>query len=675
MNLKRQLLLVSLLTLMLPWAGCQFIRETESALRSSQQQMLAGTARAIADRMAQYPEEFPLAVKSDHLLGDQLYGHRLESVPSIDGYFEDWSIGEASLRNLRGIDGPVRFAVGLHKQFVYIFVEVQDRQVIYTRPGALANADRVVLISSNPPYLTETFSFVAEAPGPVVSYLESSSGSAPAATIHAYWQDTPTGYNIEARVPRNRLGTHLGIAVDNTEDRGQPAIRSASFTARAPGSLVAISPELTRITDGLVQSGLRLIVTDASGWRIAMAGDLQTSTADVNSPVSRWLQIAYKTIVEPGTEPAFAEPDPSGREQQPYVKSAISGQPHAAWFRSADDGRAIVAVAEPVTSPLQSDQAAIGTVVLQQGTEEILSLTNQGLARLMNVTMIAFLLVAGALLGYATLLSRRIRRLSIAAEQALESDHLRVALPSSTSSDEIGDLSRSFSNILTQLGEYNDYLRTLASKLSHELRTPLAIVTSSLDNLEHEPLSDASKGYTERAKDGANRLRRILAAMSEASRVEELMKNAEAESLDLDVVLQSMVTAYRDAYPARNFALDIGGGPFTMLGSPELLIQMLDKLVDNAVSFSADDDTITIDLNQDGSHLRLDIHNPGPPLPQRMRGQLFDSMVSVRANKDQQHLGLGLYIAKLIADGHNGRIDADTVDNGVRFSVSLPISS
>ena len=119
---------------------------------------------------------------------------------------------------------------------------------------------------------------------------------------------------------------------------------------------------------------------------------------------------------------------------------------------------------------------------------------NQGLVRLMNVTLIATLLVAVTLLGYATWLSRRIRRLSVAAEDALESDDLRSSLPSAQSGDEIGDLSRSFSHVLRQLGDYNDYLRTLASKLSHELRTPLAIVTSSLENLEHEPLNEASAG-------------------------------------------------------------------------------------------------------------------------------------------------------------------------------------
>ena len=144
----------------------------------------------------------------------------------------------------------------------------------------------------------------------------------------------------------------------------------------------------------------------------------------------------------------------------------------ASWFRSERGGKAIVAVAAPVTTR----DGTLGAVVLQQGTDAILSLTNEGLARLINLTLIATILVAAALLGYATWLSRRIRRLSVAAEAALETESLQAALPSALARDEIGDLSRSFSNVLKQLGEYNAYLRSLASKLSHELRTPLAIV-------------------------------------------------------------------------------------------------------------------------------------------------------------------------------------------------------
>jgi signal transduction histidine kinase len=58
-----------------------------------------------------------------------------------------------------------------------------------------------------------------------------------------------------------------------------------------------------------------------------------------------------------------------------------------------------------------------------------------------------------------------------------------------------------------------------------------------------------------------------------------------------------------------------------------------------------------------------------------MRSQLFDSMVSVRKGADDKHLGLGLYIAKLIAEGHGGHISADNVRDGVLFTVALPTAA
>ena len=152
------------------------------------------------------------------------------------------------------------------------------------------------------------------------------------------------------------------------------------------------------------------------------------------------------------------------------------------------------------------------------------------------------------------------------------------------------------------------------------------------------------------------------------------MKNAEHEHFDLRSVVESTVNAYRDVYPTRRFDFDAADDQASTDGSPEMIIQLLDKLVDNAVSFSADDDTIGVSLAHDGEWLRLDVSNPGPPLPERMRSQLFDSMISLRPAKDNKHLGLGLYVAKLIAEGHGGRITADNVENGVKFSVWLPRS-
>ena len=674
MNLKRQLLLVSVLTLVLPWAGYQFIHETESALRAGQQQMLAGTARAIADSLAQHPEEFPTPEGDGHVTGDQLYVHPLETRPEIDGYFDDWTLERSSLRSLRGTDGPIHYAVGLVDQAVYLYIEVSDRNVVYAQSGAVALddgprfADRVSLINTSPLYLKETLVFAAEAPGAFVAYVLDDYGFSSDPSILATWQDVPHGYQVEARIPASKLGTHLGIVVSNTANEFETAVRSPSFAAQTPGAYVAQSPELAAITANLAQPGMRLFVTDSSGWRIATSGDLAAAATRPAGAGSAWLRITYDALVESGQAPELALPDPSGREQQDYIVDALAGAESSDWFRSAASGRAIVAVAQPIVASGET----IGAVVLQQGTDAILSLTNQTLVRLMNVTLIATLLVAATLLGYATWLSRRIRRLSVAAEDALETDDLRTALPSARAGDEVGDLSRSFSHVLRQLGDYNEYLRSLASKLSHELRTPLAIVTSSLENLEHEPLNEASTDYAARARDGADRLRQILTAMSEASRVEELMQHVEPENFDLGAVLQSTVAAYRDVYPSRDFTLETQDDPAITQGSPELVIQMLDKLVDNAVGFSGDGDTIRFTLVRDGATLLLTVTNPGPALPERMRYQMFDSMVSMRPGEGNNHLGLGLYVARLIAEGHGGNINAENTADGVAVCITLP---
>ena len=233
MSLRRQLLLVSLLTLMLPWAGCEFIRETEIALRNGQQQMLAGTARAVASSLAQFDEEFPLRDPAFPVT-DQLYIDQLDFAPEIDGYFDDWST--EALRSLRGADGPVRFALAAYEQAIYLYVEVTDRNIVYANPqsiipnGASRHADRVVLASSSPPYLQEAISFAAEAPGQLLSYRQTSYGFAPEPTITAYWQDFPGGYRVEARIPATQLGTHLGISVINTSDA-----RSAGWKSVACG--------------------------------------------------------------------------------------------------------------------------------------------------------------------------------------------------------------------------------------------------------------------------------------------------------------------------------------------------------------------------------------------------------------------------------------------------------
>ena len=71
--------------------------------------------------------------------------------------------------------------------------------------------------------------------------------------------------------------------------------------------------------------------------------------------------------------------------------------------------------------------------------------------------------------------------------------------------------------------------------------------------------------------------------------------------------------------------------------------------------------------------MRLSVSNQGPPLPAEMHEALFESMVSLRDRKgDEPHLGLGLYLVRLIAEFHQGSVVAEDIEGGVRFSMELP---
>ena len=186
----------------------------------------------------------------------------------------------------------------------------------------------------------------------------------------------------------------------------------------------------------------------------------------------------------------------------------------------------------------------------------------------------------------------------------------------------------------------------------------------------------AAEEYLGRLRQGAARLDGTLAAMSEATQLEQAISETAAQPFDLAAVVASCCAAYRDVYPERQivYRSDVNAAAMAV-GSGELIAQLLDKLVDNAVSFSAPGSSIDVTLSTTGGELVLCVTNRGPPLPAKMRGRLFDSLVSIRDTRDgRPHLGLGLHIVALVAEFHGGRCEADDLPDGsgVVFRVSLP---
>jgi signal transduction histidine kinase len=353
----------------------------------------------------------------------------------------------------------------------------------------------------------------------------------------------------------------------------------------------------------------------------------------------------------------------TGRFQTLDVISSVTGETRTAVF---SNGNLRV---HRASVPIIRGGEVLGAVIAEKSSASVVEATDTAFGRLAFWAVLATLLVAIGLLLYASFLSMRIRRLSTAAQQAMQdpaSGSLANRFPDTGAADEIGDLNRAYKQLLIRLDEYTQYLKTLTGKLSHELRTPLAIIRSSLDNLEHEKLDPEARVYSERAAEGAGRLTAILNAMSTASHLEQSIKSAEFETFDLNELIENAGAGYRDAYPEASIQLKSPNHAVMIDGSPDLVMQLLDKLVDNARDFCPAQGVIELGLLETESGVRLTVSNDGPPLPEHMQSQLFDSLVSVRETREANtaHLGLGLYIVRLIAERHNARVFAENREDG-----------
>ncbi len=432
------------------------------------------------------------------------------------------------------------------------------------------------------------------------------------------------------------------------------------------------SEEVRIILAGLARAGLRIWVVDTKPQLVATAGNLdakQKYSGDSASfgPLEKLVNYALQPVfrrmfpLPASVDDEFIPNDVvfGGRE----LERALDGTPGLR-RRAGAQGRNVILSA---THPIWVGEKVVGAVVVEENTDAIVSLGNRAFQQLAAVTLIAFSAVALVLLLFASRLSWRLRRLRDEAENAIDSKgHIRVLVTAEYANDEIGDLSRAFSTMLERLAQYNAHLEKLAQRLSHELRTPIAVVRSSLENVRLHAVPHDVSVYVDRAEGGLNRLETILTRMAEANRLEQAVRNEERTPFDAKAVLAGCVSGYSSAYKHCAFELSMTEEPVTLTGAPDLFAQMLDKLAANATDFATAGTPVLVSLQRTGSEAVLQFSNSGPPLPPEIAERLFDAMISVRkeASGDNPHLGLGLYIVRLIAEFHGGRAEARNLQGG-----------
>ena len=444
---------------------------------------------------------------------------------------------------------------------------------------------------------------------------------------------------------------------------------------------LSASPEIAQIIAGLSRTTARIWVVDRDGTVLARAGTLK-APRDEPPPASLGERVSratfgrlYRKVLDQPSEDFEDDAIASGTPQGRDVEGALAGI-LTTDRRPTSDGKAVIVSA---AHPIWVGDAVRGAVVVEETGNAVLAQRNRAFERLFNIVLAVLLVGSLALTLYATWLSSRIRRLRDDAERAIDDQgRVRAPLASSNAGDEIGDLSRSFGNVLGRLSDYASYQEKMAGRLSHELRTPIAVVRSSLDNLKQTPLPDDARVYMMRAQEGLARLTTILTRMTEASRLEQSLSQVERERFDLSAVVAGCVDGYRHAYPSAIFAFVRPVEELMVDGAPDLIAQMLDKLVANAVQFRSNG-AIDVSLERSDDSALLRVGNEGPPLPEALADHLFDSMVSLRtgADADEPHLGLGLYIVRLIAQFHHGNADAANRRDGrgVVVTVTIPLAN
>jgi two-component system sensor histidine kinase ChvG len=464
-------------------------------------------------------------------------------------------------------------------------------------------------------------------------------------------------------------------ASDDPADRDAEERRRiiALFAAADPaaveslGQAYAPSEEIERLLSNVGGKSSRIWVIDTRSRVRGLSGAL-TRTDPRKQPLSRWLAPIASLVVPPPRVPAGDETQPTAAQ----FNRALIGVSSTQWRGTKDPEVAILSAARPIFI----GDNIVGAVVVEENTSSIQLLKESALRRLLFVTLAIVAAALVILLGFATRLTSRIRRLHSEAEAAIDPQgRVRGTITATAAQDEIGDLARTTAAMLSRLKDYNAYLEAMAGRLSHELRTPVAVVRSSLDNLKAHEIPAGARVYVDRAGEGVDRLARLISRLSEATRLEKLLESAERERFDLAKLVESCVDGYRCAYPGRRFEYRGPGKPVETTGVPDAIAQALDKLIENAVDFGKPEAPVHVALDIHGARAALSVMNSGPPLPERSHAPLFDSLVTHRtsAGESQAHLGLGLHIVRLVAEAHGGRVRAQNLPDGsgVRFEIEL----
>ena len=350
---------------------------------------------------------------------------------------------------------------------------------------------------------------------------------------------------------------------------------------------------------------------------------------------------------------------------RPEIQSALEGTPFSDIRDSADLGHDIMATAVPI----QDEADLVGVVRITQSVQHVndnvrnitLGLLAIGVAALFAGLLLAF--------GLAGSLSRPLTRLAAAARR-LGSGDLSARAQEVGGASEIEDLGRSFDEMADRLERAVRAQREFVANASHQLRTPLTGMKLRLESAISQARDEDVRRQLEAADREVDRLSEIVNRLLEMSRE---IEEGEPTHVDLGQAIARALARWDERAKRLETTLSSMGDGGTGQGNPSDLDQIIDNLLDNAISYAPGE--ITIESGAQDGHVFVAVQDRGPGIPPEELARVTERFYRGRTAPTGGS-GLGLAIARDLAEKWGGTLAVTSAESeGTRVEVRLRSAS
>lgn len=670
-----------------PWLGYQFISEAKQFLDAGQLISQEQFGRSVANTFYNKKESLTLSLAE----GAPLPKTYLATPMTVDGSKQDWqdqSYRKVSFPQRQFYDGfSFSVAIGERNNSLYGLIEVRDVDPDYAT-GSLNGfgaRDHVRLEWLNQRDAIERVVLVPQQDGFVAifrvgpDWRRDTVDRFQAAPIEALMSPTLDGYVLEIKINKANINAKQQLRFSAYDGTTKSGISSMGST-KGFHTLNTSSSVANQLLGRLAKSVSYIALYDTN-FQLRAQSQVKLRQYAERVRTTVWQDVA--SVIEEAMMLLLhitmgIEGDESETQGELLRAAQLGDLAQARW--SSLGGGGFLATAAPV---LADDGNVIGIVLVKQSTDQILKLQLNSLQNIVLFSVAGILLIFSIVFFLFWRLAYRVRKLRIETANMVNDEGRLVAskiVGQVDREDSIGDLARSFSDVVSKLHEQQSFMSTMPRTLSHEIKNPLNAISTSLANMSDYPLDKEINSYLEIAKRGLHKIESILSKLSSAANLEQALTNDELEALDVNHFLTVYCQHQHQMAGSKVVIEYVANKKAAMVQAVDYrLEQALDKLLDNARDFHRPGTSIKVRLWADKFDWVIDVENQGDQVDLDKADQLFQSMVTSRTQASAGgagHFGLGLYVVQTIAQFHKGTAQvANLADgSGVCFSIRLPAS-